>query len=68
MKNQGLFLILPALLAASLAQAQYNPDKVNKKAAQLYSKALEQAQGYDFKQGIQTLQEAGPVEKSFEYA
>lgn len=68
MKNQGLFLLLPALLAACLAQAQYNPDKVNKKAAQLYSKALEQAQGDDFKTGIKTLQEAVRVDPSFEDA
>ena len=68
MKNQGLFLLLPALLAACLVRAQYNPDKVNKKAAQLYSKALEQAQGDDFKTGIQTLQEAVRLDKSFEDA
>jgi outer membrane protein OmpA-like peptidoglycan-associated protein/tetratricopeptide (TPR) repeat protein len=68
MKNQGFFLLLPALLAACLAQAQYNPDKVNKKAAQLYSKALEQAQGDDFKTGIKTLQEAVRVDQSFEDA
>jgi len=67
-KNQGLFLFVPLLLGSFFARAQYNPDKVNKKAAQLYSKALELAQGDDFKAGIQALQDAVRIDKSFEDA
>src|SRR3984957_19298428 len=64
MKNR-IILLFTTLLASLLATAQYNPDKVNKKAAQLYSKALEMAQGDDFKDGIKTLQEAVRIDNSF---
>jgi outer membrane protein OmpA-like peptidoglycan-associated protein/tetratricopeptide (TPR) repeat protein len=64
MKNR-IILLFATLLANLLATAQYNPDKVNKKAAQLYSKALEMAQGDDFKGGIKTLQEAVRIDNSF---
>ena len=64
MKNR-IILLFATLLASLLATAQYNPDKVNKKAAQLYSKALEMAQGDDFKGGIKTLQEAVRIDNSF---
>jgi outer membrane protein OmpA-like peptidoglycan-associated protein len=64
-KNQGLFLFVPLLLGSFFVRAQYNPDKVNKKAAQLYSKALELAQGDDFKGGIKALQEAVRIDRSF---
>src|SRR5579859_2823642 len=67
MKYRGI-LLFTALLAGSLAKAQYNPDKVNKKAAQLYSKALELAQGDDFKGGIAALQQAVGIDKNFEEA
>ena len=36
-----------------IAQAQYDPAKVNKKAMALYDKALVQAQDGKFKEGIQ---------------
>lgn len=67
MKNRVL-LLFTALLAGFLAKAQYNPDKVNKKAAQLYSKALELAQGDDFKGGIAALRQAVSIDKNFEEA
>jgi outer membrane protein OmpA-like peptidoglycan-associated protein len=67
MKNRGI-LLFAALLAGFLAKAQYNPDKVNKKAAQLYSKGLELAQGDDFKGGIAALQQAVSIDKNFEEA
>ena len=62
-KNQ--LVLLAILLGPLFLQAQYNPDKVNKKAAQLYSKALELAQGDDFKGGIKALQEAVRIDRSF---
>jgi outer membrane protein OmpA-like peptidoglycan-associated protein/tetratricopeptide (TPR) repeat protein len=72
MKNQGIFgsllLSLAALLAGQGLQAQYNPDKVNKKAVRLYSKALELAQNDDFKAGIAVLQQAVDVDNRYEDA
>jgi len=67
MKNRN-FLLGIALLTGFLAKAQYNPDKVNKKAAQLYSKGLELAQNDDFKGGIAALQQAVAIDKNFEEA
>jgi outer membrane protein OmpA-like peptidoglycan-associated protein/tetratricopeptide (TPR) repeat protein len=67
MRNRSLFVLI-ALLAGTLAKAQYNPDKVNKKAAQLYSKALELAQNDDFKGGIESLKQAVGIDKNFEDA
>jgi len=56
------------LLSFCLVHAQYDPDKVNKKAAQLYTKALDLAQDNHFKEGIQLLQEAVKVDRQFEDA
>jgi outer membrane protein OmpA-like peptidoglycan-associated protein/tetratricopeptide (TPR) repeat protein len=67
MKNRSILLGI-ALLTGFLATAQYNPDKVNKKAAQQYSKALELAQNDDFKGGIAALQQAVAIDKNFEEA
>src|ERR1700761_6931441 len=67
MKSRSLFVLI-ALLTGILARAQYNPDKVNKKAAQLYSKALELAQNDDFKAGIETLKQAVGIDRNFEDA
>jgi outer membrane protein OmpA-like peptidoglycan-associated protein/tetratricopeptide (TPR) repeat protein len=67
MRNRSLFVLI-ALLAGTLAKAQYNPDKVNKKAAQFYSKALELAQNDDFKGGIESLKQAVGIDKNFEDA
>src|ERR1700739_4652780 len=67
MKNRSILLVL-TLLAGILVKAQYNPDKVNKKAAQLYSKALELAQNDDFKGGIAALQQAVSIDRNFEEA
>ena len=70
MRNRPfLFLLLAtALLTAPAAWAQYKPEKVNKKAAQLYSKALEQAEAEDFKAGIETLKQAITADNGFEDA
>src|ERR1700733_13046329 len=67
MRNR-IILLCVTLLAGLLATAQYHPDKVNKKAAQLYSKGLELAQGDDFKGGIKTLQEAVRIDTSLDNA
>ena len=56
------------LLITLLAHAQYDPDKVNKKSAQLYSKALEIAQNNDFPQSIRILEGVVKTDASFEDA
>jgi outer membrane protein OmpA-like peptidoglycan-associated protein/tetratricopeptide (TPR) repeat protein len=72
MRNHRLLfpvlLLASALLTAPALRAQYKPEKVNKKAAQLYSKALEQAEGDDFKAGIETLKLAIKADAGFEDA
>ena len=67
MRNQFLHILFAIALvtAASHTQAQYNPDKVNKKAAQSYSKALELAQNDDFKGGIESLKQAVRLDPGF---
>ena len=67
MKNR--VILLAYLLSASLAGlAQYNPEKVNKKAAMLYSRALDLARDGDFKGGIGYLQQAVKVDGRYEEA
>jgi outer membrane protein OmpA-like peptidoglycan-associated protein/tetratricopeptide (TPR) repeat protein len=73
MKNRFSILytyILPVilLLTARAARAQYDPEKVNKKAAQLHSKALELAVNDDFQGGMQALKEALQIDPKFEDA
>jgi outer membrane protein OmpA-like peptidoglycan-associated protein len=68
MKNHLLLPSVLLLLATGPIHAQYNPDKVNKKAAQFYSKALELAEGDDFKGGIAALQQAVHIDNTFEEA
>ena len=69
MKNHGILLLASLfILAVPRLQAQYNPEKVNKKAAQFYSKAMELAQNDDFKGGIEALQQAVRIDNRFEEA
>ena len=68
MKIQRNILLAILMLSAFVTSAQYNPDKVNKKAAQYYSKALELAQNDDFKGGIAALQQAVKIDNKFEDA
>ncbi|MBE7170030.1 MAG: OmpA family protein [Williamsia sp.] len=56
------------LLTVVLAHAQYNPEKVDKKSAQLYSKALEIAQNNDFPQSIRILEGVVKTNAGFEDA
>ncbi|MEJ7769876.1 MAG: OmpA family protein [Chitinophagaceae bacterium] len=51
-----------------IVKGQFNPAKVNKKAAQLYSKALEMAENSDYKQSIAILQNAVKIDPAFEDA
>jgi outer membrane protein OmpA-like peptidoglycan-associated protein/tetratricopeptide (TPR) repeat protein len=65
MKN---FFTVLLLVSACSVRAQYDPDKVNKKAAQFYSRALALAQDNHFKEGIGQLEEAIKIDKKFEDA
>ncbi len=53
------------LLMCNTANAQFDPGKINKKAAQLYSKAMELAESGDFVNSIQTLKDALKTEPNF---
>ena len=67
-KNQLLLLLAFLLSITSLpAHAQYDPDKVNKKAANLYSKALDMSQD-DVPGAILLLQQAVQVDPNYEEA
>jgi outer membrane protein OmpA-like peptidoglycan-associated protein len=66
MKN--LWAILLSLLTLHSALAQYDPAKVNKKAVQLYVKALDLARDDRFREGIQLLQQAIKADPGYEDA
>jgi outer membrane protein OmpA-like peptidoglycan-associated protein/tetratricopeptide (TPR) repeat protein len=70
MKNHLLFLLaflsIPFITTLP-AHAQYNPDKVNKKAASLYSKALDMSDD-DVPGAIHLLQQAIQIDPSYEEA
>ena len=70
MKNHRILFVALLVLCIGRVQAQYHydPDKVPKKAGQLYSKALELAQNDDFKGGIAVLQQAVRADPQFEDA
>ena len=68
-KIQYILLSLPSLLTVFHLHAQYDPDKVNKKAVVLYNKALQQAVGDDdLRAGIATLEQAIRIDKNYEEA
>src|SRR5579871_2151680 len=62
-----LFIIL-FMISCHFSWAQYNPEKVKPKAAQLYSKALEIAHDGQFKEAIEILQQSIKIEPLFEDA
>ncbi|MFT3933410.1 MAG: OmpA family protein [Chitinophagaceae bacterium] len=61
-------IIIFTISAGSLSAQQYDPEKVNKKAAALYSQALQVATDGDLKGGIQLLHQAVGIDKNFEDA
>src|SRR4051812_20796906 len=66
MKSLALLILL---LSFSLAiQAQYNPAKVNKKAVQLYQKAMGLAQTDELQASIETLKQAVRIDSTYEEA
>ncbi|SRR5579871_1153016 len=60
--------LLILLIIVHVAHAQYDPDKVQKKAAQLYAKGLDEAKQNNFLEGIKILQQAIAVDNKFEDA
>jgi outer membrane protein OmpA-like peptidoglycan-associated protein/tetratricopeptide (TPR) repeat protein len=62
-----LFAIL-SLFYIGQAQAQYNPDRVNKKALKWYLKSQDQAREDQFAEGIKSLQEAVKIDDGYEDA
>jgi len=70
MKNRVIATIL-LFLSGSFAWsafAQYDPEKVNKKAVKLYTKAMELAQADNFPEGIRVLQQAVQIDSKYEDA
>ncbi len=60
-----LFTILLLLCVIETGLAQYNPDKVNKKASALYEQAIEKARDDNFPEGIRLLKEAIKIDPKF---
>lgn len=63
MKN--LWLAISILLISITARAQYDPDKVSKKAAALYQQGINKATDGDYKEGIRILQDAVKADPRF---
>lgn len=61
-----LFPLFSFLLSCSSLTAQYHPERVNKKAAALYEKAIARAQEDDFAEGIRLLRNALRIDPGFE--
>jgi outer membrane protein OmpA-like peptidoglycan-associated protein len=68
MKHRACILISFLSLTTHFVSAQYNPEKVDKRAARLYSKAMELAQDEKFKDAIKTLQQAIQIDNKYEEA
>ncbi len=60
-----LIIILLLLVCTIEGMSQYDPEKVNKKAAALYNQALEKARDDDFKDAIRILKEAIRIDAGF---
>jgi outer membrane protein OmpA-like peptidoglycan-associated protein/tetratricopeptide (TPR) repeat protein len=63
-----ILLLASFFLLAGRTRAQYDPEKVNKEAARLHSKAMELAQGDNDKEAIEAWQQALAIDKNFEDA
>src|SRR5579871_5327845 len=65
MKNLVVILLL---LSSLMSFAQYDPEKVDKKAVNIYNKALLSAQDDNFKEAISLLQQAITIDNRYEDA
>ncbi|HMH20434.1 MAG TPA: OmpA family protein [Puia sp.] len=68
MNYRACILISLLLMTTHLIQAQYDPEKVNKKALRLNTKAMELAQAENFKDAIKALQDAVQIDNKYEEA
>lgn len=59
------FISFLLIIAANSLHAQYNPEKIGKKATNLYNKAIEEAREGNFTEGIKILKEAVKVEPRY---
>ncbi len=59
------FVLLCVAMGPSVAIAQYNPDKIGRKALSLYEQAMEQGREGNFTAGIRLLQDAVKIEPGF---
>src|ERR1700753_4235165 len=66
MKNRGYLLLIVLLSFLGSAQAQYNPDKVSKKAISQYNKAMTLSESYDLKGAIEALKQAVKIDPQYE--
>lgn len=62
------FLAILFLLNILQVNAQYNPDRVNKKALKWYLKSQDQARADQFEEGIKSLKEAVRIDDGYEDA
>ena len=60
-----LFLSIASLFIINVAFSQYNPEKVNKKAVQLYNQAMERAQDGNLASAAGLLQQAIDLDKNY---
>ena len=65
MKYLILFCFLISSIGAFAQPGSYDPDKVSKKATELYEKALEQAQDGKYREGIDLLKRAIKIDKRY---
>jgi len=65
MTTYRLIFLFTTLLCYATARSQYDPDKVNRKAVQLYTKGLQQAVDGDVPAGISTLQQAIAIDPRY---
>ncbi|HET9826604.1 MAG TPA: flagellar motor protein MotB, partial [Chitinophagaceae bacterium] len=62
---QKIILLISLLSIANCLFAQYDPTKINKKAATLYSRALDDAQSSNFKEAIDLLNQCVSIDARF---
>lgn len=62
---KAIAALISFCLISITTYCQYDPEKVNKKAAALYEKAMARAQDDDFKGGIKLLEEAVRIDSGF---
>ncbi|MEO6315912.1 MAG: OmpA family protein [Chitinophagaceae bacterium] len=60
-----LCFVLIILSASAIHAQQYNPEKINKKAAALHSQGLQEATDGNLREGIRLLQQAVKIDKGF---